>query len=114
MRLSHCRRRAATLGIAGCALGISLLSAPAALSASAAGRTAGPVRPVATASSIAAAQQPLLAVADDILALTGEGAAPGYSGYGDIVISVPRHRVTLYWHGSVPSALRLRLNRPLL
>jgi hypothetical protein len=111
MRLSHCRRRAATLGIVGCALGISLLSAPAALSASAAGRTAGPVRPVATASSIAAAQQPLLAVADDILALTGEGAAPGYSGYGDIVISVPRHLVTLYWHGSVPSALRLRLNR---
>jgi hypothetical protein len=105
------RLLAATLSLAGCALGASMLSAPAALATPLAGRPAAPAGPAATAQGIADRQQPLLAVADEILRLTGQGKAAGYAGYGDVTISVPARLVTLYWHGSVPSALRLRLSR---
>jgi hypothetical protein len=99
------RHLAATLGLAGCALGASLRSAPPASATPA----SGPIS--AAAQGIATRQQPLLAAANEILQLTGQGAVAGYSGYGDVTISVPNRLVTLYWHGSVPSALRLRLTR---
>jgi hypothetical protein len=38
--------------------------------------------------------------------VTGEGKAPGYSGYGNVTISVPDDTVTLYWHGDLPSTMQ--------
>jgi hypothetical protein len=106
----HYRILLTTLGLAACAaLGTSLLSAPA---SSAASKAAGPPTPAQlSAQAVAARQHPLLEVANEIIQLTGQGRAPGYSGYGDVAISVPNRLVTLYWHGPLPSALRLQLVR---
>src|ERR1700680_4117602 len=98
------------LGLAACAaIGTSLLSAPASSATSeAAGR---PAPTQLSAQAVAARQQPLLEVANEIMQVTGQGKAAGYSGYGDIAISVPKRLVTLYWHGPLPPALRLQLAR---
>lgn len=104
-----------TLGLAACAAGALQLPATASSAASETTHTPATaqlsVRQLTALSpqAIGALQQPLLTVANKIIQLTDQGLAPGYSGYGDVTISVPKHLVTLYWHGSVPSALRLRL-----
>jgi hypothetical protein len=104
----HRRHRPLLAGfsLAACAaVGAALLSAPA-TSAAAAG-TQSPAR--FSARAIAARQLPLLQVANKIIQLTGQGDKPGYTGYGDVTISIPRRLVTLYWLGPVPSAMRLHL-----
>ena len=104
-----------TLGLAACAAGALQLPATASSAASETTHTPATaqlsVRQLTALSpqAIGALQQPLLTVANNIIQLTDQGLAPGYSGYGDVTISVPKHLVTLYWHGSVPSALRIRL-----
>lgn len=95
----------AALSLACCAAaGVALLSAPA-VSAAAGARP--PVR--VSAHAIAVRQLPLVRVANKILQMSKQGAAPGYAGYGDVTISIPRRLVTLYWHGPMPSAVRSRL-----
>jgi hypothetical protein len=108
--MPHPRHRTMLTGLslAACAaVGTAMLSAPAVPAASAAAGTRAPTP--FSAHTIAVRQFPLLKVANKILQLTGQGATPGYSGYGDVTISIPRQLVTLYWHGTLPPALRLRL-----
>ena len=108
--MPHSRHRVllAALGLAACAVvGTSPLAAPSAIAA-----TAGSPAPAQlSAQATATQQEPLLEVANEILQLTGQGTTAGYSGYGDVAISVPTDLVTLYWHGSVPAALQVRLAR---
>jgi hypothetical protein len=56
-------------------------------------------------------QLPLLKAANEILQFTGQGTKAGDTSYADVTISVPNRLVTLYWHGTVPRALRDRLAR---
>ena len=117
MFATHPRATLAAAFLAACvAAGTSLLATPASSAApvirgasqtaarrgiAASGGVAHPVAP-----SLATRQLPLLKVANRILERTGQGAVAGYSGYGDVTISVARHQVTLYWHGHLPAPLR--------
>lgn len=108
-RPPHRRHRALLAGlslVACAAVGTALLSVPA---TPAAAGTRSPAR--FSAHAIAVRQAPLLQVANEIIQLTGQGDRPGYSGYGDVTISIPGRLVTVYWHGPVPPAMRLRLAR---
>lgn len=121
--MSPARPRAmlATGFLAACvAAGTSLLAMPASSAAPVGGASQAAARHAATASagvahtaapSLATRQLPLLKVANEILERTGQGAVADYSGYGDVTVSVTRHRVTLYWHGRLPAALRRWLPR---
>jgi streptogrisin D len=71
-----------------------------------------PVSPGATGTSALIQRQILLSrVANQIISLTRQGRAAGYSGYGDIDISLPQNLVTLYWKGTVPATLHNELVR---
>ena len=103
----------ALLSAAACAgLGLSALPAAgagAATAAPGAGRAPaaapGAGRPRA-ALDLPQRQVPLLDAVQRIRVLTHEGTSPGYSGYGNVTISVPAGLVTLYWKGGLPSGLR--------
>jgi streptogrisin D len=110
MLTARSRVRLATVSAAACAaLGLAPWSAsasPAARASAGAG-----VHGQMPAQALARRQMPLLDAAHQIIQLTQLGTAPGYSGYGDVTISVPARLVTLYWKGRLPSGLRDRLSR---
>ncbi len=56
--------------------------------------------------ALARRQQPLLHVAQQVLALSRQGAEPGYAGYAGVSISVPDDSVTVSWKGPLPRRLR--------
>ncbi len=92
---------------AACTLGVAV-----SVAAYAPARAAG--SPGSPSSGAAALNQPqirLAQAADQIINLTRQGSAAGYSGYGDIEISVPFNAVILYWKGAVPVALHTELLR---
>jgi hypothetical protein len=70
-------------------------------------RLSPPSRAVTPASALMRAQFPLQRAADAIR----KAATAGRSGYADIVLSVPQHRVTVYWKGAMPGRIARLLAR---
>ncbi|GEM_PF-2396083 len=60
-----------------------------------------------TAAAVMHAQIPLIRAADQIV----KAAAAGESGYANIVLSVARHLVLVYWKGAVPGPIARLLGR---
>lgn len=105
----HRRHRALLAGLSLAACAAIGATVPSARATPAAAGTQSPAR--FSAADIAIRQLPLLQVANKIIQLTGQGDRPGYSGYGDVTISIPGRLVTVYWHGPVPPTMRLSLAR---
>jgi streptogrisin D len=92
---------------AACTLGVAVSAATYAPA-----RAAGsPGSASSGASALNQRQIRLARVANQIINLTRQGRAAGYSGYGDIEISVPLNAVILYWKGAVPTTLHHELLR---
>jgi hypothetical protein len=68
---------------------------------------APPSRVAVTGSALMRAQIPLQRAADAIT----KAATLSRSGYADITLSVPEHRVTVYWHGTMPGRITRLLAR---
>ena len=101
------RMKARTVIGFACALGVAASAATYAPA-----RAAG--SPGSASSGVSALNQRqirLARVANQLIDLTRQGNAAGYSGYGDIEISVPLNAVTLYWKGAVPATLHNELLR---